>query len=214
VEFIGRFLYGYETMMLLILDLLGTFVFALSGAMMGVRKQLDLFGVFVLSFAAGNAGGIARDVFIGTIPPSAIDDWKYVFVSVLAGLVVFYRYHWIDRLRSSVLVFDGAGLALFAVNGTQKALNHGLAPIPAALLGMLSGIGGGMLRDILCNESPAVLRADFYATAALVGAIVVVLGYWLQIPPGPVAVAGAICCFAIRLAALRSGWKLPTAKIP
>jgi uncharacterized membrane protein YeiH len=199
---------------LLVLDLLGTFVFALSGAMMGVRKQLDLFGVFVLSFAAGNAGGITRDVLIGTIPPSAINDWKYVFVSMLAGLVVFYRYHLIDQLRSPVLVFDGAGLALFAVNGTQKALNHGLAPIPAALLGMLTGIGGGMLRDILCTESPTVLRADFYATAALVGSIVVVVGHWLELPSGAVGIAGALCCFAIRLAAVRRGWRLPTAKLP
>lgn len=201
-------------MTLLVLDLLGTFVFALSGAMMGARKGLDLFGIFVLSFAAGNAGGITRDVLIGITPPSAINDWKYVFVCLLAALVVFFRYRLIDKLKSAVLLFDGAGLALFAVNGTQKALNHGLAPVPAALLGMLSGIGGGMLRDILCNESPTVLRADFYATAALVGAIVVVIGHWLQLPQSEVAIAGALCCFAIRLAALRRGWRLPTAKIP
>ncbi|MDR3606966.1 MAG: trimeric intracellular cation channel family protein [Oligoflexia bacterium] len=198
-------------MTLLILDLLGTFVFALSGAMTGVQKRLDLFGVLVLSFAAGNAGGITRDVLIGTIPPSAINDWKYVAVSVLAGLLVFFWYPLIDRLRSPVLIFDGAGLALFAVNGTQKALNHGLEPVPAALLGMLTGIGGGMLRDILVTEIPVVLRADLYAVAALAGAIVVVLGHGFHFPQAAVTIVGAGCCFGIRIAALRRGWKLPAA---
>ena len=202
----------YEAITLLILDLLGTFVFALSGAMTGVQKRLDLFGVLVLSFAAGNAGGITRDVLIGTVPPAAINDWKYVTVSLLAGIVVFFWYPIIDKLRSPVLIFDGAGLALFAVNGTQKALNHGLNPLAAALLGMLTGIGGGMLRDLLTTETPTVLRADLYAVAALAGAVVVVVGRWFDFPQAAVALAGAGSCFGIRIAALRKGWKLPTAR--
>jgi uncharacterized membrane protein YeiH len=128
--------------LLIVLDLLGTFVFALSGANAGVKRRLDLFGVLVLSFVAGNFGGITRDLMIGAVPPAAISDWRFLGVSLLAGLGTFYWFSVIDRLRSSVLLFDGAGLALFAVSGTQKALALGLNPIMAALLGMLTGIGG------------------------------------------------------------------------
>ena len=127
------------------LDLAGTFVFALSEATAGVKRGLDLFGVLVV---AGNFGGITRDLMIGAVPPAAIGDWRYVAVSLLAGLVTFYAFAVIDRLRSSVLLFDGAGLSLFAISGTQKALSLGLEPAMAALLGMLTGIGGGMARDV------------------------------------------------------------------
>ena len=203
---------NYEATLLLGVDLLGTFVFALSGAMTGVRKRLDLFGVLVLSFAAGNAGGIIRDVLIGTVPPQAINDPRYVLVSVIAGITVFAWYSRINKLRSSVLIFDGAGLALFAVTGTQKALNYELDPVAAALLGMLTGIGGGMLRDLLTAQIPSVLREDLYAVAALVGSTVVVLGNWLHLPPAAVAFTGAGCCFGIRLVALWRGWSLPKAE--
>src|SRR5205823_11131530 len=107
--------------LLLVLDLVGTFVFALSGAMAGVKHRLDLFGVLVLSYAAGNAGGITRDLLIGAVPPAAISDWRYLAVSLLAGIVTFWRPSIIDRLRSPALLFDAAGLGLFAVAGTQKA---------------------------------------------------------------------------------------------
>src|SRR5215470_11331429 len=168
--------------LLLVLDLAGTFVFALSGATAGVKRRLDLFGVLVLSYVAGNAGGITRDLLIGAVPPAAITDWRYLAVSLLAGIVTFYWFSSIDRLRSPVLVFDGAGLALFAVVGTQKALAFGLNPLMAPLLGMLTGIGGGMARDLLLTEIPIVLRADLYALAALAGAAVVVIGATLQLP--------------------------------
>jgi uncharacterized membrane protein YeiH len=198
--------------LLLALDLAGTFVFALSGAMAGIQHRLDLFGVLVLSFAAANSGGIARDVLIGAAPPAAVSDWRYIVVSVLAGLLTFYWYPLINRLRSAVLVFDGAGLALFAVSGTLKALTYHLNPLPAALLGMLTGIGGGMARDVLVREVPTVLRADLYAVAALAGAAVVVIGHLLQLPTVPVAVAGAALCFGLRLMAIWRGWRLPTAR--
>jgi uncharacterized membrane protein YeiH len=155
---------------LLVLDLAGTFVFALSGAIAGVRRRLDLFGVLVLSYAACNAGGIARDLLIGAGPPAAMSDWRYLAVSLLAGSVTFCRPSAIDQLRSAVLLFDAAGLALFAVAGTQKALAYGLHPVMAALLGVLTGIGGGMTRDVLLAEIPTVLRADLYAVAAPGGA--------------------------------------------
>jgi uncharacterized membrane protein YeiH len=152
--------------LLLLLDLVGTFVFALSGATAGVKHRLDLFGVLVLSYAAGNAGGIARDLMIGAVPPAAISDWRYLGVSLLAGIATFWRPSIIDRLRSPVLLFDAAGLGLFAVAGRQKAFAFGLTPVMAALLGMLTGIGGGMTRDVLLAEIPTVLRADLYAVAA------------------------------------------------
>ena len=198
--------------LLLVLDLAGTFVFALSGATVGVKSRLDLFGVLVLSFAAGNAGGITRDVVIGAVPPAAISDWRFLGVSVLAGLVTFWRPSAIDRLKSPVLLFDAAGLGLFAVSGTQKALAFGLDPVMAALLGMLTGIGGGMIRDVLLAEIPIVLRADLYAVAALAGAAVVVIGAALQLPSTAATVAGAVLCFALRFMAIRHGWHLPMAR--
>jgi uncharacterized membrane protein YeiH len=197
--------------LLLVLDLVGTFVFAISGAAAGVQGGLDLFGVMVLSFAAGNAGGITRDVLIGATPPAAIADWRYLAVSVLAGLITFFWYPLVDRMRNPVLVFDAAGLALFAVTGTQKALVYGLNPVMAALLGMLTGIGGGMTRDVLVMQIPAVLREDIYAVAALAGAATVVVGYVLHLPPAPLMLAGAAACFALRLMAMMRGWHLPVA---
>ncbi|HEX5460443.1 MAG TPA: trimeric intracellular cation channel family protein [Steroidobacteraceae bacterium] len=201
-------------MLLLILDLIGTFVFALSGAMAGVKGRLDIFGVLVLSYAAGNAGGIARDLLIGSVPPAAIIDWRYLAVSLLAGIVTFSRASLIDRLRSPVLLFDAAGLGLFAVSGTQKALAFGLHPIMAALLGMLTGIGGGMARDVLLAEVPTVLRADLYAVAALAGAAVVVIGAALRLPSTAMTIAGAVLCFGLRFLAIRRGWHLPIAGEP
>ncbi|HET9179156.1 MAG TPA: trimeric intracellular cation channel family protein [Terriglobia bacterium] len=200
--------------LLVAFDLAGTFVFALSGATMGVKHRLDLFGVLVLSYAAGNAGGITRDVLIGAVPPAAVRDWRYVAVSILAGLITFYWYRIINRLSSPVLVFDAAGLALFAVSGAGKALVFGAGPVAATLLGMLTGIGGGMLRDILVREIPTVLRTELYAVAALIGAAVVVLGRTLHLPTSGAAIAGAVLCFGLRILAMRHGWQLPRARPP
>ena len=198
--------------LVLTLDLVGTFVFALSGATAGVRRRLDIFGVLVLSFVAANSGGIVRDLLIGATPPAAISDWRYLAVSVLAGLLIFFWYPKLRHLRSPVLVFDGAGLALFCVAGAQKALVFGLQPWMAALLGMLTGVGGGVARDVLLSEVPAVLRSDIYAVAALAGAAVVVAGDALHLPSTPMALAGAALCFGLRMAAIRLGWHLPVAR--
>ncbi len=191
-------------------DLLGTFVFALSGAAAGAQRRLDLFGILVLAFVAGNFGGITRDVLIGALPPNALADPRYVLTSALAGLAVFWFFGLVSRLRSPVMLFDAAGLALFAVAGAQKALQYGLNPLAAAILGMLSGIGGGMTRDLLINEIPGVLRSDLYAVAALAGAGVVVAGHALELPGLPVAITGAAVCFGLRFMAIRRGWRLPT----
>jgi uncharacterized membrane protein YeiH len=187
-------------------------VFALSGAMVGVRHRLDVFGVLVLSFAAATAGGIARDVLIGAAPPASIADWRYIAVPVLAGLATFWWHPVIRRLQSPMLIFDAAGLSLFAVSGALKALAFGLNPVAAVLLGMLTGIGGGMVRDVLVSEVPTVLRSEVYAVAALVGAAVVVVGHLVDLPSIPLAIAGTILCFGLRLMAIRRGWGLPVAR--
>lgn len=197
--------------LVLVLDLGGTFAFALSGATAGVRRRLDLFGVLVLSFAAATFGGIARDLLIGASPPAALQDWRYLAVSLTAGTIVFFWSSLIEQLRNPVRMLDAMGLALFAVAGTQKALTAGLSPAMAALLGMLTGIGGGVARDVLLAEIPAVLRSDLYAVAALVGAAIVAVGSLLHLPVLATALAGGLACFALRVVAIRRGWRLPVA---
>ena len=197
----------------IVLDLTGTFVFALSGALAGVKRKLDLFGVLVLSFAAATSGGIARDVLIGAIPPAAVDDWRYLAVSLFAGVVTFYFSPLIVRMWNPVLLFDAAGLSLFAVAGASKALAYELNPVMAISLGMVTGIGGGMVRDLLLVEIPTVLRSELYAVAALVAAAVVVIGHALQLPVAPVTAVALILCFWLRVMAIRHGWRLPVAKI-
>ena len=195
------------------LDLAGTFVFALSGALAGTKRGLDLFGVMVLAFAAGNSGGITRDLLIGAVPPGAGGDWRYLGVSLLGGLLTFYFSPLVVRMANAVLVFDAAGLALFAVTGSSKALSFGLNPVMAMVLGMVTGIGGGMIRDVLLAEIPTVLRADLYAVAALAAAAIVVIGRLLQLPVGWVTALALASCFLLRIMAMRRGWRLPVAKI-
>lgn len=198
--------------LLLVLDLAGTFVFAISGAMLGVNRRLDLLGVLVLAFAASTVGGIARDLLLGSVPPAAVRDWRYGAVAMTAGVVIFVWHARIHRIQAAISVFDAAGLGFFAVAGAQKALAYGLHPVMAASLGMLTGIGGGMARDLLVARTPSVLRpGHLYAVAALLGATVVVVGRRLGWPVLPTAIAGFLACFVLRLAALRHDWRLPTA---
>lgn len=193
-------------------DAIGTFVFALSGAAAGIKARLDVFGVLVLSFAAASSGGIIRDLLIGSVPPAAIKIWWYPVVAFAAGLVMFYWHPRFHRLRGTILVLDAAGLAVFSVAGTLKALAFDMSPVQAPLLGMLTGIGGGMVRDLLVNEIPTVLRSEMYALAALGGAIVVTGGHALQFHPAAATIIGALLCFTLRMIAIRRGWQLPTAK--
>ena len=200
--------------LLLALDLAGTFVFAMSGALTAVKHRLDLFGIVVLSLAAATFGGISRDLLIGAVPPAALVDWRYIVVPVLAGITVFFTYSATTRLYTAVLILDGAGLAFFAVSGALKALTFGLTPLAAIVLGALTGIGGGIARHILVAEIPTVLQADLYAIPALAGASVVVIGKMMQLPTLPVAVAGGSLCFGLRFMAIRYGWRLPRAGQP
>ena len=190
------------------LDFVGTFAFALSGALVATRRRLDLFGVLVMSFAAAAAGGMIRDVLLGATPVALV-DWRYLAVSAAAGLVTFFRHADVERMRNPVQVFDAVGLALFAVLGAGKALAAGLGPVGAVMLGMLTGVGGGIVRDVLVAEVPHVLQRELYAVAALLGATVVVVGHVAGWPPAPAAIAGAVVCFVVRWLAIRRGWHLP-----
>ena len=194
-----------------LLDLAGTFAFAISGATEGVRRRLDLFGVLVLSFVAATAGGIARDVLLGATPPLAFSDWRYLVTAMAAGLVTFRWHGLIERLRNPVQLFDAAGLGLFAVIGAEKALQYGAGPLAALLLGMLAGIGGGMARDILVAKVPSVLQRELYAVAALLASAIVVAGTWLALPMQLLMTVGAAACFGLRFLAIRRGWQLPVA---
>jgi uncharacterized membrane protein YeiH len=209
----GGFLATMRTLVL-ILDLAGSFVFALAGATAGVRRQLDLFGVLVLAFAAACSGGIIRDTLIGATPPAAISDWRYFATSMVAGILAFRWHRTIERMANPVRVFDAAGLALFAVAGAQKALAYELNSAMAALLGMVTGIGGGLVRDVLLAQVPSVLRSDLYAVAALAGAMVVVVGHEFAVSPVITAIAGAALCFTLRLLAIQRGWHLPKPLYP
>ena len=193
------------------LDLCGTFAFALSGAMAGVRQRLDVYGVLVVAFVTATFGGLTRDLLIGAVPPAALVDWRYLAVSMAAGLIAFLWCGLIEKLRNPVRLLDAAGLAFFCVAGAEKALAFGLSPIMAALLGMLTGVGGGMIRDVLLAEIPAVLRSDLYAVAALLGAGIVVGGELLGFPVVVTAIAGGLACFGVRVVAIRRGWHLPIA---
>ncbi|MDF1603191.1 trimeric intracellular cation channel family protein [Nocardioides sp. YIM 152315] len=193
----------------IVLDLLGIFVFAISGALVAVRKGLDVFGVLVLAGTTGLGGGFIRDVLIDATPPAALQDWRYLVVPVAAGVLAFVYHPAIGRMERSINVLDAFGLGLFCVTGALKALDFGLGVAPAALMGMVTGIGGGMLRDLLASRVPAVFRGELYATPALAGAIVVValahteLSYWV------VALLGGGLCTTWRLLALWRHWQAP-----
>ena len=192
------------------LQLTGTFVFAVSGAILGMQRGLDIFGVLVLAFVTAVFGGVIRDLMIGAIPPEAIASWHALAIALIAGLLTFYGLGLLEKVKEPVQLFDAVGLALFAVAGTQKALAYGVMPVMAAVLGMISGIGGGMLRDVLVVRMPIVLYADIYAVAALAAALVVAFGSALAVPPLPAALLGVVLCVTLRVLAIYRGWRLPS----
>ncbi len=196
--------------MLVTLDLVGIFVFAISGGLVAVRKDLDVFGVLVLAAVTGLGGGFIRDVLIGDVPPAALADWRYLLVPMAAGLLTFFFHPTLGRLERVVNVFDAAGLGLFCVAGALKASEYGLGPLPAALLGMVTGVGGGMLRDVLAGRVPVVLRkGELYAIPALAGSAIVVTGYEMGISSATIALPAAAFTVAWRLVAMRRGWTAP-----
>jgi len=201
---------GFDPTLLLVLNLAGTFVFGLSGGLAGVQARLDAFGVVVLAVTVGLAGGITRDVLIG-IPPQTFRDWRYLAVAGGAGLVTFLAAPMLERLERPVLVFDAAGLALFCVTGASTALDYRVGAVAAVVLGAITGIGGGMLRDILLREVPTVLRTGLYAIPALVGASIVVAASESGTHNLVVPIVAAAICFVIRLVGLHFDLNVPRA---
>lgn len=197
-----------------LLDAAGTLAFAVSGGLLGVRKRFDLFGVLFLSFVVAVAGGIMRDVLIGAVPPAALVEIRYVVIAVGGGLATFLWYPRVASLQHPIQLLDAVGLGLFAAIGAQKALEHGIHPLMAALLGMLTGIGGGMTRDVLAGEIPFVLRSDLYAIAALAGGAVVAASRALGVAAPYALLLGAAACLFLRLMAIYRGWRAPVAPAP
>jgi len=203
-------LHGFDPTLLLVLNLVGTFVFGLSGGMTGVRVKLDLFGAVVLAAAVGLAGGIIRDLLIG-IPPATFRDWRYLAAVGGAGLLTSLAHPAINRLQRPIQALDAAGLALFCVTGAATALSHHLGVAESVILGAVTGIGGGMVRDILVREIPTVLRGGLYAIPALVGAGIVVGAYRAGDHTLTFPLVGAGVCFLMRMVGLRYGIGLPRA---
>lgn len=194
--------------LLLIFDLAGIAVFASTGALVAVRKELDVFGVAVLALMTGLGGGVMRDVLIGAVPPKALDDWRYLVVPFATALVVFLFHPTFGRLEREIMLLDALGLSLFCVTGAVAAEAAGLNVLASSALGMLTGIGGGMLRDVASGRVPAVFRGELYATPAFAGALVAaVVAHqdWSQWWYG----LGAAICFVWRVLALRRGWTAP-----
>ena len=202
-----------DSPLLLALELGGIFVFAISGGLVAVRKHLDIFGVVVLAGATGLGGGFLRDVLIGATPPTALDDWRYLLVPVGAGLTTFAFHPTLGRLEPFVNIFDAAGLGLFCVAGTAKAYDYGLNLTASVALGLATAVGGGVLRDVLANEVPSLLRwdRDLYAVPAIVGASLTVLCIHYDALTPVTGTLAAVTAFVLRLLAMRFHWRAPRA---
>ncbi len=188
------------TTALLVLDLIGTFAFALNGALTALRAtRLDIVGVITLGMITALGGGTIRDVFLDALPPATFLDWRYLAVAAAGGLIAFLTGHHLERINGTINVLDAAGLSLFAVTGALKAVDLGFGPAQAVIVGGITGVGGGTLRDVLIRQVPSVLSSGLYAVPAIVGATVVVVADVLD-ARGPIAaVAAAGVCFAIRM---------------
>ena len=192
-----------------VLDLLGTFAFGVSGAVAARQQRLDLFGIVTITFLVACGGGIMRDLCLGALPPAGLSNWRYLAVSMAAGLWVTCAYPSVCRMKSPVQLFDAIGLGLFAVAGAKKALAAHAGAEVALLLGMVSATGGGVLRDILLSRVPSILQREIYACAALVGAGVEVALSYLEVGSAWGSWLAAAACIVLRLASLRFGWRLP-----
>jgi uncharacterized membrane protein YeiH len=194
----------------LVLDLAGTFAFALNGALTAVRvARLDIVGVVTLGMITALGGGILRDVLLGALPPATFSDWRYLVVAAVGGLVAFGLSRQLERLATPITVFDALGLGLFAVTGASRALALGAGAGQAVLLGALTAVGGGTLRDVLVRRVPTVLSSELYAIPALLGAGVVVVADRLGAGALVPSLVGAALCIAVRLVGVRLRLEAP-----
>jgi uncharacterized membrane protein YeiH len=204
-----------EPPLLLALDLTGTFAFALNGALTALRAaRLDIVGVITLGMITALGGGIIRDVLINSLPPATFRDWRYLAVAAGGGLIAFVLGRRLDRLVVPITVLDAAGLSLFAVTGASKALESGLGAGQAVILGAVTAVGGGTLRDVLVRQIPTVLRSELYAIPALIAAAITVGASLAGVYGIPAALGAAAACFAIRLIGVRFGLNAPTPPTP
>lgn len=193
---------------LLVLDLVGIAVFASTGALVAVRKELDIFGALVLGLTTGLGGGVIRDLLIGAVPPAALVDWRYLVVPAVTAVAVFWFHPTIGRMEKQIAVLDAVGLGLFCVAGAVKAHEAGLGVLSAALLGLVTAIGGGMLRDVLAGRVPVIFREELYATPAFSGALIAAIIHQQNWDQGWYALAAAVAV-VWRLLAMRRGWVAP-----
>jgi uncharacterized membrane protein YeiH len=191
-------------------DMAGTLLFAVEGSSAAIGGNLDLLGLLVLAFATALGGGIVRDLLIGYVPPAALRDWRYAAVAFSGGALVFFLHRFVQQLPPNpIMVLDAAGLSLFAIAGTEKALLHKMHPFIAVLLGTVTAVGGGTIRDLFLARTPRVLEADVYATAALAGAVVMILAGKLKCSPVVAALSGGLVCFLLRVISVWEHWNLP-----
>ena len=193
-------------------DIAGTMVFAVEGAMAAVNGNLDLIGILVLAFCTALGGGIIRDILLGALPPAALLDWRYPAIAFTGALLTFFLHHYVRAIPiAAIQVLDAAGLAIFAVAGTLKAMLHKMNPLVAAMLGTITGVGGGTMRDVLLNQVPTVLRFEIYATAALLGSACVIAARKMRLSSDVASAIGVVTCFLLRLVSLWRHWNLPRA---
>ncbi|MEQ9299610.1 MAG: trimeric intracellular cation channel family protein [Cyclobacteriaceae bacterium] len=192
------------------IDIIGTFVFAISGALAGAEKKFDLFGASVIALVTALGGGTIRDVLIGSHPVGWMNDLNYLVAVGLAIIasVVFKRY--IVRLRKTLFLFDSIGIGVFTILGLQKTLSMGLSPVIAILMGAVSAVFGGVIRDVLCNEDPLIFRREIYATACLAGGLAYVLLGLLHVQNDLNIIITVLCIIGLRLMAVKRKWYLPT----
>lgn len=196
-------------------DIAGTLVFAVEGALAAVNGNLDLIGLMVLAFCTALGGGVVRDILLGALPPASLRDWRYPTVAFTGAALVFFLHHYVQAVPMPVIqVFDAAGLAMFAIAGTEKAILHRMNPLVAVMLGTITGVGGGTIRDVLLNQIPNVLRFEVYATAALVGSVCMIAARRLRCPSNLAAAIGGIACFLLRIVSIWQHWNLPRVAAP
>ncbi|OEJ24904.1 hypothetical protein BGM19_25980 [Streptomyces agglomeratus] len=195
------------------LDLVGIFVFAISGALLAVRKNFDVFGIAVLAEVTALGGGLFRDLIIGAVPPAAFTDLGYFTTPLIAAALVFFLHPEVERIQGAVNAFDAAGLGLFCVTGTTKAYDYGLGLTASAALGLATAVGGGVLRDVLANEVPSLLRwdRDLYAVPAIVGAAMVALCLRFDALNALTSGIAVVTAFTLRLLAMHFHWRAPRA---
>jgi uncharacterized membrane protein YeiH len=190
-------------------DLLGTLAFALSGAIAARQRGLDLFGIVTVAFCVACGGGIVRDVCLGAVPAAGLVDVRYLAIAVGASLLTMLAFGTVQRMSQPVQFFDALGLGFFAVAGAHKAWLYSGNPQLAVMMGILSAVGGGVIRDILLNRTPQILEKEVYASAALLAALIQVGGDWAGIRGAGWSALAMLAGVGLRLLALRFKWNLP-----